>query len=134
MAATLDKSPCQEALSEEWYNRLLQEIDYRCSICDSVHTDIHHMEQAVQQAYAMTAASLKEIFEIGEIAKRWYGMAAFATAVLARARFLQQTNQICGVHLGTLLEYQKEALDRFQLHCPEFAENCRKKAKQTDSA
>lgn len=132
MPSVVEKSPspCKEALTDEWYNKLLEEIDYRCSFCDSVQTDITKMEYDVKRAYAITAESLKGVYDISEIAKRWYGMAALATAVLARASFLQQTNQICGVHLGLLMEYQQEALDRFQLHCPEFAEDCRKRARQ----
>jgi len=130
MATTVaEKSPCKQALTDEWYNKLLADIDYQCSFCDSVQTDINKMEYDVKRAYSITAESLRGVYDIGEIAKRWYGMAALATAVLSRALFLQQTNQICGVHLGTLLEYQKEALDRFQLHCPEFAEDCRKRSK-----
>jgi len=124
MSATTEKSPCREALTDEWYNRIREEVDYHCSFCDAIHTDIHEMEEKVKSAYARTATSLKGVFDIAEIAKRWYGMTAFATEVLEHARFLQQMHQICGVDLSTLLEYQKEAFDRLILHCPEFAEAC----------
>src|SRR5947207_5716673 len=121
MPATVDKSPCSEALTDEWYNHIRAEVDYRgCSFCDAVHTDINEMEEKVTKAYASTARSLRGVYEIREIAKRWFGMVAFSTEVLEHARFLQQTHQICGVDLSTLLECQKESFDRFQLHCPEF--------------
>lgn len=128
MAATAERSPCSEALTDEWYNRLREEVDYHCSFCDAIHTNVKDMEEIVTKAYALTARSLKsdQVYDIGEIAKRWWGMVAFSTEVLEHARFLQQTHQICGVDLSTLLECQKEALDRFRLHCPEFAEHCRK--------
>lgn len=126
MATTIEKSPCQEALTDEWYNLIRKEVDYRCSFCDAVHTDVREMEAKVKEAYAKTARSLREVYDVREIAKRWFGMLAFSTEVLEHARFLQETNQICGVDLGVLLEFQKETLDRFQLHCPEFAEACRK--------
>jgi hypothetical protein len=125
MPETLEKSVCKEALTDEWYEQLLKEVDYRCNICDSVHTDIREMEETVKKAYAITATSLKGVFDFNEIVKRWYGMSAFASTVLAHAHFLQQTNQICGVDLTSLQEYRKESLDRLMLHCPELAEACR---------
>jgi hypothetical protein len=121
---TAEKSICREALTDEWYNQLLEEVDYQCSFCDAVHTDVKEMEDKVKAAYARTASSLKGIYDIREIVKRWFGMYAFASEVLEHARFLQQMNQICGVDLGTLLEYQKESFDRLILHCPEIAEAC----------
>ncbi len=124
MLETLDKSSCKEALTEEWYEQLLKEVDYSCSICDSVHTDVAEMEETVKKAYAITATSLKGVYDINEITKRWYGMSAFVSEVLAHAYFLQQTNQICGVDLTTLQEYRKESLDRLMLHCPDLAEAC----------
>ena len=129
MAATIERSPCSEALTDEWYNRIREEVDYRCSFCDAVHTDIKEMEAKVQKAYATTAKSLRGIYDVREIATRWYGMLAFSTEVLEHARFLQQTNQICGVDLSTFLEYQKESFDRLLLHCPELADACQEKPK-----
>ena len=82
------------------------------------------METKVRQAYASTARSLRGIYEVREIVKRWYGMFAFATEVLEHARFLQQTNQICGVDLSVFLEYQKESFDRLVLHCPDILDGC----------
>jgi hypothetical protein len=130
MATTTEKTPCQAAVTEadEWYNRLRDEVEYRCSFCDAIQTDINEMQEKVKAAYARTATSLRGIYDVGEIAKRWYGMLAFSTEVLEHARFLKDTNQICGVDLATLLEYQKEAFYRFRLHCPEFAEQCHKAA------
>jgi hypothetical protein len=126
MAATIQKSPCRESLTTEWYNYLRAEVEYDCSFCDAVHTDIRDMEERVTRAYALTARALKSdrVYEIGEIAKRWWGMVAFSTEVLERARLLQETHQICGVDLSTLIECRKEALDRLKLHCPEFAGQC----------
>jgi len=126
MSATLEKTPCQEALTDEWYEHIRAEVDYRCSFCDAVHTDVKEMEEKVRSAYAKTASSLRGIYDVREIAKRWYGMLAFSTEVLEHARFLQQMNQICGVDLGPFLEYQKESFDRLLLHCPELAEACQK--------
>jgi hypothetical protein len=128
MPTTVEKSPCSEALTDEWYNHIREEVDYRCSFCDAVHTDIKEMEAKVQKAYATTAESLRGIYDMPEIVKRWYGMLAFSTEVLEHARFLQQTNQICGVDLSTFLEYQKESFDRLLLHCPELADACQEKA------
>src|SRR5260370_34376789 len=106
MATTIEKTPCQDALTDEWYNRLRTEVDYHCSFCDAVHTDIKEMEDRVTKAYAITARSLKtdRVYNILEIAKRWWGMVAFSTEVLEHARFLQQTHQICGVDLSRLLD------------------------------
>lgn len=129
MAATTEKTPCQEALTDEWYEKIRAEVDYRCSFCDAVHTDIKDMEEKVKAAYAKTASSLRGIYEIKEIATRWYGMLAFSTEVLEHARFLQQTNQICGVDLTVFLQHQKGAFDRLLLHCPELADACEKKSK-----
>ena len=129
MTATLDKSPCTAALTDEWYNQLRDEVDYHCSFCDAVQTDIKEMEELVRRAYAFTANSLRGIYNVGEITKRWYGMLAFSTELLEHARFLQQTNQICGVDLNIFLQYQKEAFDRLLLHCPELADACQKRPK-----
>lgn len=126
MSKTLERSSqCKEALTDEWFEQLLTQVDYSCSICDNVHTDIKEMEETVKKAYEITATSLKGIYDINEIVNRWYGMSAFASEVLAHAHFLQQTNQICGVDLTTLQEYRKESLDRLMLHCPELADACR---------
>ena len=126
MPATVEKSPCSEAITDakEWYEELCKEVEYWCSFCDAAHTDIKEMEGKVKAAYAKTAKSLKGVYEMREIAKKWYAMAAFSTQVVEHARFLKQTNQICGLDLTTLLEYQKEAMYRFRVHCPEFAEHC----------
>jgi hypothetical protein len=121
MAATLERSSCKESLTDEWYEQLLREVDYNCSFCDSVHTDIREMEETVKKAYAITAQSLKGIYNVREITKKWYGMSGFASMILAHAYFLQQTNQICGVDLTTLHKYLEESLDRLRLHCPELA-------------
>lgn len=86
------------------------------------------MEEKVKAAFAKTAKSLRGVYEMREIAKKWYAMAAFSAAVTDRARFLQRTNQICGLDLTTLLEYQEASLYRFRVHCPEFAEECHKAA------
>jgi hypothetical protein len=124
MPETLDKSSCKEALTDDWYEQLLKDVDYSCSICDSVHTDIKQMEETVSRAYAITAQSLKGIYDVKEIANRWYGMAGVANIILAHARFLQETNQICGVDLTTLEGYWEESLDRLMLHCPDLAKAC----------
>ena len=124
MLAVKEHTACNDALTAEWYERLREEVDYRCSFCDAVQTDIGEMETKVRQAYASTAQSLREVHEVREIVKRWYGMFAFATQVLEHARFLQRTNQICGVDLSVFLEYQKESYDRLILHCPEILDAC----------
>ena len=124
MLAVKEHTACNDALTGEWYERLREEVDYRCSFCDAVQTDISEMESKVRQAYASTAQSLRGIYEVREIVKRWYGMLAFSTEVLEHARFLQQTNQICGVDLSVFLEYQKESFNRLILHCPEILEAC----------
>jgi len=124
MPETLDKSPCKETLTDEWYEQLLREVDYSCSICDSVHTDIMAMEETVKKAYSITAESLKGIYDIKQIANRWYGMAGVAGEILAHARFLRETNQICGVDLTTLEGYWEESVDRLMLHCPDLAKAC----------
>src|SRR5438552_144598 len=112
MTATIEKSPCKDALTDEWYNRLLEAVEYQCSFCDAVHTDVKDMEEKVRAAYSKTASSLKGIYDIREIATRWYGMYAFSTEVLEHVRFVKRFNQICGVDLGVFLEYQKAAFDR----------------------
>lgn len=119
---TTEKTVCREALTGEWYNRLREEVDYRCTFCDAVHGDIKNLEDTVKQAYSITAQSLREIHDIGEIAKRWFGMYIFASEISAHGKILQQSHQICGVDLTTLEQYQSEALNRFTLHCPDFAE------------
>jgi hypothetical protein len=124
VTTTSEGSVCREALTDQWYNQLLEEVDYQCSFCDALHTDIREMEEKVKAAYARTASSLKGVYDVREIVNRWYGMFAFSYIMLERARFLQQTNQICGVDLSTLLEYQKESYDRLVLHCPELADSC----------
>ena len=128
MAETLEKSACSEAFTDEWYEQIRAEVDYRCSFCDAIHTDVKEMEEKVRSAYAKTASSLKGIYDIREIANRWFGMLAFSTEVLEHARFLQQTNQICGGDLSPFLEYKKESFDRLLLHCPELADACQEKA------
>jgi hypothetical protein len=122
--ATAEKSPCSQALTDEWYYHIRQEVDYDCSFCDAVHTDIQEMQDTVRRAYEITAESMRSVRDVAEIAKRWWGMSAFANEILSRATFLQQTHQICGVDLTPLQEYLNESLERFQLHCPEFAEGC----------
>ena len=123
--ATLEKSSsCRESLTEDWYDQLLQDIEYDCSICDNVHTDIKGLEETVKKAYAITADSLKGVFEINEIATKWYGMAAVANEILSHARFLKETNQICGVDLTTLEGYWEESLHRLMLHCPDLSTAC----------
>jgi hypothetical protein len=124
MAKTLEKSSCKESLTDEWYEQLLREVDYSCSFCDSVHTDVKDMENTVKKAYEITAESLKGVFDISEITKRWYGMAAVANEILSHARFLKETNQVCGVDLTTLEAYWEESLDRLMLHCPDLAKAC----------
>jgi len=123
MAATIEGS-CKEALTDEWYEQLLQDIEYSCSICDNVHTDIEELNETVKKAYAITAESLRGIYDIKEITKRWYGMSAVAGEVLAHARFLKETNQICGVDLTTLEGYWQESVERLMLHCPDLANVC----------
>lgn len=125
MPATIERSiPCHDALTGEWYEQLRKEVDYRCSFCDVVQTDINEMEAKVRQAYATTAQSLRGIYDINEIVKRWYGMLAFSTEVLEHARFRQQTNQICGIDLAVFLEFQTAAFNRLALHCPEIVDAC----------
>jgi hypothetical protein len=122
MAATTEKSPCNEALrDDEWYQHICDEVDYQCGLCDAVLTDIKDKEEKVKRAYALTATSLKEVYDIPEIAKRWWGLVFFSGQVLYDAYILQQTNQICGTDLSTLQEYYEEALDRLQLYCPDVA-------------
>jgi hypothetical protein len=126
MSETLEKSSCKEALTnDEWYQYICAEVDYRCDMCDAVLTDIGQKEEKVKRAYAITATSLKEVYEIPEIAKRWWGLVFFTGQVLYDAYILQQTNQICGADLSTLQEYYEEALDRLQLYCPEVAKAAR---------
>jgi len=122
--ATLEKSPCKESLTDDWYEQLLRDVEYSCSICDNVHTDIKELEDVVKKAYAITADSLKAVYDVREITKRWYGMAGLANEVLSHARFLKETNQICGVDLTTLEDYWQESLDRLLLHCPDLAKAC----------
>ena len=124
MSATIEASPCRESLTDEWYEQLLRDVEYSCSICDNVHTDIKQMEETVKKAYAITSQSLKEIYDIKRIANRWYGMAGVANTILAHARFLKETNQICGVDLTTLEGYWEESVDRLMLHCPDLAKAC----------
>lgn len=119
-----NESVCSKALTDEWYNRLRKEVDYQCTFCDAVHGDIKSSEQTIKNAYAITAKSLRGVHDIGEIAKRWFGMYIFASEVLAHGRILQESHQICGVDLTLLERYQTESLNRFKLHCPEFAEAC----------
>lgn len=120
---TVEDSACSKALTSEWYDHLKREVDYHCSFCDAVHSDIHALEDIVKKAYAITATSLRGVHEIDEIAKRWFGILALSSEILAHGRFLQQSHQICGIDLTILERYQMEALERFQLHCPEFADS-----------
>lgn len=115
------ESVCSRALTDEWYNQLREEVDYHCSLCDAVHNDIREMEQTVKNAYAFTAQSLRGVRDIGEIAKRWFGMYIFAFELVCHAQILRDTHQICGVDIELLERYRDEALDRLQLHCPELA-------------
>jgi hypothetical protein len=121
--ATLERS-CRESLNDDWFEQLLQEVEYDCSICDNVHIDLKEMEEIVKKAYALTAESLKGVFDINQIAQKWYGMAGVASEILSHARFLKETNQICGVDQTTLEAYREESLHRLMLHCPDLSTAC----------
>lgn len=126
MPAVEEQSICSRALTDEWYERLRNEVDYHCTFCDAVHNDIKQMGETVKQAYAFTAESLKGVHDIGEITKRWFGMWVFASEIVSHAQVVRQSHQICGVDITLLEEYCAEALDRFRLHCPELgAAACR---------
>ncbi len=116
----VEESVCSQALTDEWYERLRNEVDYHCTFCDAVHNDIKQMEQTVKQAYVFTAQSLKGVRDIGEITKRWFGMWVFAAEIVGHAQVIRQSHQICGVDTTLLEQYRIEALDRFRLHCPQL--------------
>lgn len=117
-----ESTVCDDVLKGglNWFEELCETVDYHCSLCEAVLTDVATLEETVKSAYATTARSMKELHDVGEIAKRWFGMWAFAQQVLSQAEFIQEANQICGVDLTILEGYRREAFDRLQLHCPQF--------------
>lgn len=123
MSAQATVSPCDAARStSEWYDHLREEVDFHCSFCEAVHEKIETLEAIVKRAYALTAESMVNCYDVAEIAKRWFGLWAFTSEIWAAAKFIQQSHQICGVDLMVFEEYKKAAARRFQLHCP--SEHC----------
>jgi len=113
-----ETSVCADALTSDWYDQLLTEVDYHCSFCDSVHTSVAELEEKVRQAYQSTADSMRGLHDPREIAQRWFGMWAFAAEVLAQAAFQREAHQICGVDIAAIESFRAAAEERFHLHCP----------------
>lgn len=120
-----DASPAQEppscfdeSVSQEWFDQLCEEVNFRCSICEVLLLKIEEMEAKVKSAYAATARSLKGIYDQKIIANRWLAMVAFAQDILGAATFAKDANQICGADLSGIEALHAAALERFQMHCP----------------
>lgn len=80
---------------------------------------VSEMEAKVKEAYAATARSMDELFDVKEIANRWLGLWYFASELLCAARTASDAHKICGADLSTLEAHRDAAWERFQLHCPE---------------
>lgn len=114
------QNPClDETLFEHWYTNLRDEVDYHCTFCDSLHLTIEELEVKVRNAYSATADSMREIFDVKEIANRWLGMYFFGKELLASAETLKDAHQICGADLNGIRKYTEAALELFKLHCPQ---------------
>lgn len=107
-----------ESIWMDWYNALREEVDFQCSFCNGVHTQVAELEKKVRDAYASTASGMRQIFDTVEIASKWYGMYVFATELLTMAEIQRDAHQICGVDTSGIQKYQMAALERFNIHCP----------------
>ena len=119
MPETIDPTSCfDEVRSEQWFNRLRDEVDYHCTFCEGLHLQISELEGKVRAAFASTARSLKGVYDQREIATRWLAMWSFAAELLATAKAAKDAHQLCGADLSGIEKYYAESFERFQFHCP----------------
>jgi hypothetical protein len=103
---------------QDWYEKLREEVDFRCSFCEGLHIHISELEVKVKEAYVATARSMRGVYDQKEIATRWMGMWSFAAEILAIAQMVKESNQICGADLTEIEKYYAASLERYSIHCP----------------